>query len=158
MSGTGSAVLGKHKAGAARKGLFYRLSAPRAQLSRNIEGKESADMAMAPAESFAGEEEKDEGAFPVPEIRIKGALEEARVREVLEKALKKWRKDSCIARLRGTLTLVLEVSPSGKVAGVRVQDGEGHDQKGLHGLLKKAKRLEFSKKQVKSYVHVKLSF
>ena len=104
-----------------------------------------------------GEEGNSEGDISV--LRIKGTLREEEVLEILEEALQEWREGTCLSRVRGTtLTLSLEIFPTGQVITVRFLDNRMQEATVPECLLERARSLLFPATKAKSYVRVKLAF
>ncbi len=161
----GAGALGFSSMKNAKKGLLcQRLAAPppashpvRTKEAMSYTGRDALSEDLAEPEEEA-KVEKDVPAVVIEEVRVRGTLDEAEVRRVLEKAVKKWSRERCMAGLQGTLVLSLEVLPSGKACHVRIRDAEDREEMALKCLIKKAQRLSFSGTQAKTHIHVKLSF
>ena len=159
-SGPGKGYLGRAMSGLkCRKALAPMAAAP----VREMELKEeAADMSStdglrdkAAARNGTTSAEKNEGrSMTIDTLKIRGTLPEAAVRQVLEKALKKWQKEKCLADLKGSLRISIEVQSSGKVIKAWIKDPASHPKTAVSCLLKKMKKLSFSASGSKTTIHV----
>jgi len=94
----------------------------------------------------------------VEELRIRGTLEEAHVRKVLEEAAAAWAQASCLQGLAGTVHLWLKVDADGRVASVRVREEAPLGEEAAACLREKAQALRFPASAAVSTVRATLSF
>jgi len=160
-SKAGNGFLGRTLSGFKGKMSFSPLAAAPVQEMKLTE--EAEDMSTAGGMSLDKESAKhrespkgkDEGCSTAIEmLKIRGTLQEATVRQILEEAIKKWQKEKCLAGLKGSLTLSLEVQSNGKVIKAWLPDKASHPQKAVQCLLKKVKKLCFAESGAKTTIHV----
>jgi hypothetical protein len=76
----------------------------------------------------------------------------------LDKVLKEWSSDTDLSPIQGTLVLALTVEADGKVAHAWVQNKKAFEEEALLVLLEKARGLAFPKTEVRSHIHITMSF
>jgi Ca-activated chloride channel family protein len=111
-----------------------------------------------PAELEEEPRKKEDAGIRIRKIQVRGTLAEEAVRRVLDKVLKEWSRDTDLSPIQGTLVLALTVEADGKVAQAWVQNKEAFKEEALRVILERARGLAFPKTEVRSHIHVTMSF